>query len=339
MWLVSEEIFAGTAWASSKADPLLLIGVFVYLFTCWMNTSSIWNQTLQQNEVFAILRQQVPWYNINIDTYLMSSPELGTFIKSFISNKNAKDMGTTRSVLLMKLWVQRIQRHAAQGHTSGWGCQDLHLTDQPALYPLNSQGPQCGHMSAPPRAACNHRDPAPPQICRPFEQAPQLFCVQLSQQTLDWTTGLWKSGPCLYSSPALTPRNTLESEKISIFFCFRGVATALSTVCSLLAMSEWRQWTKAEEEEAGMLRPWPRPASGYPLEEAQISPPVCDSIPSSTKWDTGTGSNYLMGRPEVTLKVKCNNNNNKKVKCNKDQNRLEQAKVFLALVVIYELLA
>lgn len=129
-WLVSEEIFAGTAWASSKADPLLLIGIFVYLFTCWMNTSSIWNQKLQQNEVFAILRQQVPWYNINIDTYLMSSTELGTFIKSFISNKNAKDMGTTRSVLSMKFWVQRIQRHAAWGHTSGWRCQDLHLTDQ-----------------------------------------------------------------------------------------------------------------------------------------------------------------------------------------------------------------
>lgn len=78
-----------------------------------------------------------------------------------------------------------------------------------------------------------------------------------------------------------------------------------------------------------MLRPGPSPSSGYPLEEAQIFPPVCDSIPSSTKWDTGTGSNYLMGRPEVTLKVKRN----------KDQNRMEQAKVFLALVVIYQLLA
>lgn len=44
--------------------------------------------------MFAILRQQVQWYNINIniDTYLMPSTEVGTFIKPFISNKNAKDM-------------------------------------------------------------------------------------------------------------------------------------------------------------------------------------------------------------------------------------------------------
>lgn len=64
-----------------------------------MSAYSCWK--LQDNERFAILRQQVQCYNYstNIDMYLTPTTEPGTFIKPFLSNKNANDVGTSRSVM------------------------------------------------------------------------------------------------------------------------------------------------------------------------------------------------------------------------------------------------